>query len=431
VTFFAPAASGLRGTLTAPPDKSISHRAALLAAMTSDPVWVTGYLDAEDTRSTLRAIEALGAIVEARPDGLLIRGPGLRAVAQPTLPIDVGNAGTLLRLLPGWLAGQADGVWVLDGDESIRRRPVDRIAEPLRAMGGRLEARDGRFTPLTVTGSRLAGTEYELPVASAQIKSCILFAGLLASGATRVREPGPSRDHTERMLVQAGARVERDGAALTVHPQDELEVDRIEVPGDPSSIAFHATATMLVPGSRLVLEDVGVNWTRVGFLRIAQRMGAVVVGPLEPPQAGIPAEEPVAELDICDSALGGTVVEPGEVPLAIDELPLVALLGCFAEGETVVRGAGELRLKETDRIETVVAGLRGLGARIEGTDDGFVVTGGGGLRGGVMEAHGDHRLAMLGAVAGLASREGVEVLGMEAAAVSYPGFTQDLDRLLA
>ena len=431
MTFFAPAATGLRGTLAAPPDKSISHRAALLAAMTSDPVQVTGYLDAEDTRSTLRAVQALGAIVEVRTDELVIRGPGLRAAAQPTGPIDVGNAGTLLRLLPGWLAGQSEGVWILDGDESIRRRPVDRVAEPLRRMGARLEARENRFTPLIVTGSRLTGTDYELPVASAQIKSCILFAGLLASGATRVRGPGPSRDHTERMLVQAGARLERDGSVLTVHPQDELEIDRIDVPGDPSSVAFHAAAAMLVPGSRIVLEGVTVNWTRIGFLRIAKRMGAVVVGPLEAPQEGIPATEPIAELDICDSPLGGTVVEPEEVPLAIDELPLVALLGCFAEGETLVRGAAELRLKETDRIATVVDGLRGLGASIEATEDGFAVTGSGGLRGGVMQAHGDHRLAMLGAVAGLASREGVEVVGMEAAAVSYPGFTADLERLLS
>jgi 3-phosphoshikimate 1-carboxyvinyltransferase len=431
VTFFAPADGGLRGTLAAPPDKSISHRAALLAAMSSDPVRITGYLEAADTRSTLRAVQALGAIVEPREDDLLIRGPGLRAAAQPTGVIDVGNAGTLLRLLPGWLAGQADGVWILDGDESIRRRPVDRIAEPLRRMGAQLDAREGRLTPLTVTGQRLQGIEYELPVASAQVKSCVLFAGLLASGATSVTEPAPSRDHTERMLVQAGARVERDGAVLTVHPQDELEIDDIVVPGDPSSVAFHAAAAMLVPGSRLVLEDVGVNWTRVGFLRIAQRMGAVVVGPLEERQEGIPGAEPIAELDVCDSPLGATVVEPEEVPLAIDELPLVALLGCFAEGETVVRGAGELRLKETDRIATVVDGLRGLGAAIEATEDGFAVTGGGGLRGGTMEAHGDHRLAMLGAVAGLASREGVEVVGMEAAAVSYPRFTDDLARLLA
>jgi 3-phosphoshikimate 1-carboxyvinyltransferase len=430
MAFFAPASRGLRGTLTAPPDKSISHRAALLAGMTSDPVRVTNYLEAADTLSTLAAVQALGAIVERREDELVFRGPGLRAAAQPTGVIDVGNAGTLLRLLPGWLAGQEEGVWILDGDESIRRRPVDRIAAPLRQMGARLEARDDRFTPLRISGARLEGIDYELPVASAQIKSCVLFAGLLASGATSVTEPAPTRDHTERMLRQAGARVERDGAKVTVHPQDELEVDDIHVPGDPSSIAFHAAAAMLVPGSRLVLEDVGVNWTRVGFLRIAQRMGAVVVGPLEEPQDGIPAEEPIAELDVRDSSLGATVVEAEEVPLAIDELPLVALLGCFAEGETIVRGAQELRLKETDRIAAVVDGLRGLGADIEAAEDGFTVRGTGGLRGGTMEALGDHRLAMLGAIAGLASREGVEVVGMEAAAVSYPGFTADLDRLL-
>ena len=431
MTFFAPAGRGLQGTLRAPPDKSISHRAALLAGMTSDPVRVTNYLEAADTLSTLRAVQALGAIVEPRDGELIIRGPGLRAAAQPTGVIDVGNAGTLLRLLPGWLAGQTEGVWILDGDESIRRRPVDRIAAPLRAMGAHLDAREGRFAPLTISGRRLEGTDYVLPVASAQIKSCVLFAGLLASGATSVTEPAPSRDHTERMLCQVGARVERDGATVTVYPQDELEVDDISVPGDPSSIAFHAAAGMLVRGSRLVFEDVGVNWTRVGFLRIAQRMGAVVVGPLEEPQDGIPEREPVAELDVRESALGGTVVEPEEVPLAIDELPLVALLGCFAEGETVVRGAAELRVKETDRIATVVEGLRALGADIEAAEDGFRVRGTGGLRGGTLAAHGDHRLAMLGAVAGLASHDGVEVVGMEAAAVSYPGFTEDLARLTA
>jgi 3-phosphoshikimate 1-carboxyvinyltransferase len=430
MTFFAPAGGGLTGTLTAPPDKSISHRAALLAGMTSEPVRVTNYLEAEDTLSSLRAVESLGAIVERRDDELVIRGPGLRAAAQPTGVIDVGNAGTLLRLLPGWLAGQAEGVWILDGDESIRRRPVDRIATPLRQMGAHLDAREGRFTPLTISGTRLAGTHYDMPMASGQVKSCVLFAGLLASGATSVTEPAPTRDHTERMLRQAGARVERDGATVTVHPQDELEVDDIHVPGDPSSIAFHAAAAMLVPGSRLVLEDVGVNWTRIGFLRIAQRMGAVVVGPLEEPRDGIPDGEPVAELDVRESPLGATVVEAEEVPLAIDELPLVALLGCFAEGETIVRGAAELRLKETDRIAAVVEGLRGLGADIEAAEDGFAVRGTGGLRGGAMQAQGDHRLAMLGAVAGLASREGVEVVGMEAAAVSYPGFATDLQRLL-
>ncbi len=417
----------LRGTVVAPPDKSLSHRAALLAAMTDEPVRITGYLDAADTNSTLDAVQALGALVERRADSLVVRGPGLRA-AGPADVIDVGNAGTLMRLLPGWLAGQEGGRWTLDGDASIRRRPVDRVAAPLGLMGARIQSR-GRFPPFTVTGSPLSGIEYELPVASAQVKSCVLLAGLLASGPTTVVEPKPSRDHTERMLAAAGVRISREGARITVAAQDELELGALHVPGDPSSAAFHAAAAVLVPRSRIVIEGMGANWTRTGFFRILRRMGGVVVGPLEEPGDGVPAEEPVCELDVCHGPLVGTVVEPEEVPLAIDELPLVALLGCFAEGETVVRGAGELRLKESDRIATVVDGLRGLGARIEATDDGFVVQGTGGLRGGTLESHDDHRLAMLGAVAGLASREGVEVVGMEAAAVSYPGFEADLASL--
>jgi 3-phosphoshikimate 1-carboxyvinyltransferase len=233
------------------------------------------------------------------------------------------------------------------------------------------------------------------------------------------------------MLAAAGVRIARDGDAITVAAQDELELGALHVPGDPSSAAFHAAAAVLVPRSRIVIEGMGANWTRTGFFRILQRMGGVVVGPLEDPGDGVPTEEPVCELDICHGPLLGTVVEPDEVPLAIDELPLVALLGCFAEGETVVRGAEELRLKESDRIATVVDGLRGLGGDLEAADDGFVVRGTGGLRGGVIESHADHRLAMLGAVAGLASRDGVEVIGMEAAAVSYPGFMADLAALVS
>ena len=419
----------LRGTLAAPPDKSLSHRAALLAAMTDEPVTITGYLDAADTNSTLAAVQALGALVERRPGSLLVRGAGLRGAAPADL-IDVGNAGTLMRLLPGWLAGQEGGRWTIDGDASIRRRPVDRVATPLKEMGAAIEAREGRFPPFTVAGRPLSGIEYELPVASAQVKSCVLLAGLLASGSTTVVEPQPSRDHTERMLAAAGVRIGRDGGRVTVAAQDELELGALHVPGDPSSAAFHAAAAVLVPRSRIVIEGMGANWTRTGFFRILRRMGGVVVGPLEEPGGGVPTEEPVCELDVCHGPLLGTVVEPEEVPLAIDELPLVALLGCFAEGDTVVRGAGELRLKESDRIATVVDGLSGLGARIEATEDGFAVQGTGGLRGGALEAHGDHRLAMLGAVAGLASREGVEVVGMEAAAVSYPGFEADLAALL-
>ena len=422
----------LRGTVAAPPDKSISHRAAIIGAMASEPVRITGYLHAEDTHSTLHAVRQLGALVEERDDELVIRGPGLRGALPLTMPgrIDVGNAGTLMRLLPGWLAGQPSGQWILDGDESIRRRPVDRIAEPLQAMGARIEATDGRFPPFSVHAGPLQGVEYVMPVASAQVKSCALLAGTLAEGETTVVEPAPSRDHTERMLRRAGVGVRVTGTRITVTCHDELELDDLHVPGDPSSAAFHIAAAVLVPSSRIVIEDVGVNWTRNGFLRILERMGGIVVGPLEEPGT-IASDEPVAELDVSHGPLNATTVEADEVPLAIDELPLVGLLACFAEGETVVRGAGELRLKESDRIQTVVDGLNGIGGDAEATADGFVVRGTGGLRGGTLEAHGDHRLAMLGAVAGLASHDGVEVVGMEAAAVSYPGFEADLRTLIA
>jgi 3-phosphoshikimate 1-carboxyvinyltransferase len=427
-TRFAPA-SRLRGTVVAPPDKSISHRAALLGAMSAEPVRIANYLRAADTISTLNALRAVGALVEEREDGVVVRGVGLREAREPAGPIDVGNAGTLMRLLPGWLAAQDGRAFALDGDSSIRRRPVDRIAEPLARMGAQIEATDGRFPPFVVRGTRLRAISYELPVASAQVKSCVLFAGLGADGTTTVVEPVPSRDHTERMLAGAGVAVQREGRTVRVTCTDELDAQSIAVPGDLSSAAFVIAAGVLVRGSRLLVRDVGVNWTRAGFLRILERMGAIVLGELEAPAPAGRAAEPVSDLDVTAGPLEGTVVEAGEVPLAIDELPLVALLGCFAEGETVVRGAQELRVKESDRIAGVVEGLRGLGATIEATPDGFAVTGSGSLRGGRIDARGDHRMAMLGAVAGLASEEGVEVVGMEAAEVSYPGFAEDLSSL--
>jgi 3-phosphoshikimate 1-carboxyvinyltransferase len=422
-------ARGLSGELRAPADKSISHRAALLGAMASEPVRIERYLHAADTTSTLQAVQALGALVEQRGEEVVVRGTGLREAREPEGPIDVGNAGTLLRLLPGWLAAQAGRSFTLDGDDSIRRRPVDRIAEPLRHMGATVEPTDGRFAPLVVRGSRLRAISVELEVASAQVKSCLLLAALAADGATTVGEPSRSRDHTERMLLRAGVSIHRHGHHVTVVNADELLLDSVTVPGDASSAAFLVAAGVLVPGSRLLIGDVGVNWTRSGFLRIVRRMQGIVLGDLEEDTGELSPDEPVSDLDVAHGALEGTVVEPDEVPLAIDELPLVGLLGCFAEGETVVRGAQELRVKESDRIAGVVEGLRGLGADIEATHDGFAVRGNGGLRGGTLDARGDHRLAMMGAVAGLASREGVEVRGMEVASVSYPGFVEDLASL--
>ncbi len=278
-------------------------------------------------------------------------------------------------------------------------------------------------------GGHLRAVDHDLDVASAQVKSCLLFAALTADGATTVAEPSRSRDHTERMLLRAGVEITREGNRVCAVNVDELALESVAVPADPSSAAFLVAAGVLVPGSRLLLSDVGVNWTRSGFLQIVRRMRGIVLGDLEEESDELSESEPTSDLDVAHGALEGTAVEAEEVPLAIDELPLVALLGCFAEGETVVQGAQELRVKESDRIEAVVDGLRGLGAEIEATEDGFAVTGGGGLRGGAIDAHGDHRLAMLGAVAGLASREGVEVIGMEAAAISYPGFVEDLRTL--
>jgi 3-phosphoshikimate 1-carboxyvinyltransferase len=433
--FFAPAGP-LRGDVTAPPDKSISHRAAIFGAMSTGTVRIANYLRAEDTMSTLAAVRALGA--EVTVDGasgsgeVVVRGVGLDGAREPGAPIDVGNAGTLMRLLPGWLAAQEGRVFTLDGDASIRQRPVDRIAAPLGLMGAVIEPTDGRFPPFVVRGTALDGISYALPVASAQVKSCVLIAGLSAAGTTTVTEPAPSRDHTERMLAGAGVELRRDGADISLSRTSALDAQSLTVPGDLSSAAFIIAAAVLVGGSRVLVRNVGVNWTRIGFLRILERMGGVVAGDLEPvPAPGDPfaSTEPISDLDVATSSLRATVVEADEVPLAIDELPLVALLGCFADGETIVRGAAELRVKESDRIAGVVDGLRGIGAQIEATEDGFVVTGTTQLRGGTIDAHGDHRMAMLGAVAGLASREGVRVIGMDAAAVSYPGFLEDLGKL--
>jgi len=419
----------LRGALRPPADKSISHRAALIAAMSEGESSIDGYLESADTRSTLAAIEALGATVEsadatAPGDQIRIAGVGLQGAVSAA--IDVGNAGTLLRLLPGWLAGQPGGTWKLDGDDSIRRRPVDRVADPLRMMGAGVSCRDERLPPLEIVGAPLRAIRYELPVASAQVKSCLLFAGLLAEGMTAIREPAPSRDHTERMLSAAGAEVEREGDLVTVRPASRLEAGHVVVPSDFSSAAFFLVGAAIVPGSELRLTGVGINPTRTGLLAILERMGAAV----EVQASDRIGAEPVGVIAARFGELRGTEVGGEEVPLAIDELPLVALAACFAEGTTTIRDAAELRSKESDRIESVAAALAALGARVETAPDGMAIEGGGGLRGGVVDSHGDHRIAMMAALAGLASRDGVEVVGMDAAAVSYPGFEADLASLL-
>lgn len=423
--FVAPA-ERLRGRLQPPPDKSISHRAALLGTMSVEPVTIRHYLDAPDTASTLAAMRQLGALVEEHPDYVVVRGTGLREAAPVEAPVDLGGAGTLVRMLPGWLAAQEGRAYVLDGGPGLRARAVDRILGPLRAMGAEIELGGEGRPPVTVRGHRLHATEHHLEVASAQVKGCLLMAGLCADGTTVIHEPVATRDHTERLLRTAGVQVERTGATVRVTNQDELVLHPISVPGDPSAAAFAVAAGLLVPRSRLLVTDTSVNWTRTAFLRIATRMGAIVLADLEKPSDVVIATEPVSDLDVTAGPLQATEITPEEVAPAIDELPLLALLGCFAEGTTVLRGAGALRRRPDDRIERVVEGLRGLGARIETTADGFAVEGTGGLRGGRLDALGDPRLAMLGAVAGMASREGVDVVGMDEGAVRYRRFLEYL-----
>lgn len=430
-TRIEPSAGPLSGRVLCPPDKSISHRSAMFAAMSTGRTRIERYLVAQDTLSTLAAVEALGATVVREGDTVTIDGVGLRGLTAPGGIVDVGNAGTLLRLIAGWIAGIPGLTVTLDGDASIRTRPMGRVIDPLLLMDAQIDAVDGRFAPVTVTGGTLRGIEYLLPVASAQVKSCVLIAGLLAEGETTVVEPIASRDHTERMLTAAGAPLTRDGDRITIRTTDAIELGDQRVPGDPSSAAFPIAAALIVPGSHVEVDEVSTNWTRAGFVHIARRMGAQIDGPVEEPGTPHTTAETTATLTIRHGALRGTTVDRAEVPLAIDELPLVALLGCFAEpGEiTTVRGAEELKVKETDRIAAVAEELGALGGKITPTDDGFIVEGTGGLVGGTLHSRGDHRMAMIGALAGLASRDGVDVIDMEAAAVSYPTFLDDIGSL--
>ena len=416
-------ATAMRGHIAVPGDKSISHRAVLLGAIGDGETIVSGFGRSGDTEATIAAVRALGATVhEEDVDTLRVEGAGLRGLRAPDVPIDCGNSGTTLRLLAGILAGQP-GRFELTGDESLRRRPVDRIAEPLAQMGATVETTDGT-PPLTIEGGELRGIRYELPVASAQVKSCVLLAGLYAQGRTTVVEPLPTRDHTELMLAAAGVRVTRQQRRVSVGPVESLGLGEVVVPGDFSTAAPFVVAATLLPGSELTIHDVGLNPRRIGLLDVLARMGARITIFHRHRSGG----EPVGELEILSAELTATTVRAEEVPLLVDELPLFALAAACARGESRVEGARELRVKETDRIETVTAALRALGIRITPADDGFVVRGVPSRpRGGAMDSQDDHRIAMLGAVAGLVSRDGADVGGAEAVAVSLPGFFELLD----
>jgi 3-phosphoshikimate 1-carboxyvinyltransferase len=422
-------AVSLHGDIAVPGDKSISHRALLLGAVADGESRFTGFGSSADTMSSVAAIRALGAEVEVEGTDVRVDGVGLRGFRVPEGPLDCGNAGTLLRLLPGLLVGQ-EGRFELVGDESLSRRPLRRIAEPLAEMGASIQTEDGHAPLVVEGGGPVKAVRYELPVASAQVKSCILLAGLYAeSGRTTVVERHPSRDHTERMLEAAGARVRRKVGEPAVWPADGLRPLDLAIPGDFSSAAPFVVAATLLPGSTIRVHGVGLNPTRTGLLDVLERMGARIAHFNRRSEGG----EPVADLEIAHADLVATRVDAAEVPRLVDELPLFALVAAMARGESVVRGAEELRVKESDRIETVKNVLRPLGIRIETAHDGFRVRGvpSRPKGGGMVDAAGDHRMAMLAAVAGLVSREGVRIQGAEAVAVSFPDFFPMLDSLAA
>jgi 3-phosphoshikimate 1-carboxyvinyltransferase len=425
VRFVAPASS-VAGHIAVPGDKSVSHRAVLLAAICDGETRITGFGRSADTEAAIAAVRSLGAVVdEDEVDALMVRGVGLRGLQEPAGPIDCGNSGTLMRLLSGILAGQDGRRFELTGDESLSSRPMERIAEPLRSMGARVETTNGH-APLRIEGAALTAIRYELPVASAQVKSCVLLAGLYARGRTRVDEPVATRDHTERLLSAAGAVVRRRGVGITIAPAERLVLGSVDVPGDISSAAPFAVAASLLAGSELTVHRVGLNPTRTGFLDLLAHMGARI----NVVNRRRLAREPVGDLDVRHAELVAAEVGSEQVPGMVDELPLFALVAGCARGDSVVRGAGELRAKETDRIETVTNALRALGIRITASDDGFGVRGVPTRpKGGGVDSGGDHRISMLGGVAGVVSREGVRIEGDEAVATSFPGFFELLDEV--
>jgi 3-phosphoshikimate 1-carboxyvinyltransferase len=417
-------AGALVGHIAVPGDKSLSHRAVLIGALCEGETQVQGFGRSADTESTIAAARALGVEVdELDDDELVVHGAGLRGLHAPDAPIDCGNAGTLMRLLTGMLAGQ-EGQFELTGDESLRARPMDRVAEPLARMRARITTNNG-LPPIVVQSTdALVGIDYALPMASAQVKSAILLAGLNAHGPTTVSEPTPTRDHTELMLAAAGARVRQRPRSVSIEPASRLRLDEVTVPGDFSAAAPFLVAATLLSGSELTIHDVGLNPRRIGLLDALERMGARISVFNRRKVGG----EWMGDLDVRSAELVATHIGAEDVPRLVDELPLFALAAACARGDSRVTGAGELRVKESDRIESVTSGLRTLGVRIRARDDGFEVKGVPTRpTGGQMPSDGDHRIAVLAAVAGLVSREGVEVGDADAVAISFPGFFDLLD----
>jgi 3-phosphoshikimate 1-carboxyvinyltransferase len=415
-------AAAVVGAIGVPAVKGICQRGVLLGAIADGESELRGFGHAADTDTAIEVVRAVGVDVQVEDGTVRIVGRGLRGLSEPDGPLDCGNAGTVLRLTAGVLAGQ-EGCFELTGDESLSARPV-RVDEPLRLMGAEVETADGK-PPVTIRGAKLNRIRYELPAASAQVKSSVLLAGLLAQdGPTTVVEPTPTRDHTERLFRKLGVKVSRSGQAVSVWPIERLPPLNIDIPGDFSSAAPFVVAATLLNDSELIVQGVNVNPTRTGLLDVLDRMGGRVTVFNRREQGG----EPVADLEVRSAPLTATRIGAAEVPRLVDELPLFALLAACARGTSEVRGARELRVKETDRIETVTTALHNIGVRIEARDDGFRVRGVPARpKGGTIDPAGDHRLAMLGAIAGVVSREGVELRGADAVAISFPGFFELLN----
>ncbi len=419
---FRPADRPLRGTARVPGDKSISHRLAIAAAVARGTSRIVGYAPGNDAAATLRAVAALGAGLVHEGDVIVVGGSGWDGLRGPAAPVDCGRSATTMRLLAGVLAG-AEVPAVLTGDPQLLRRPMDRVAEPLRRMGAGVETAAGR-PPVTLRGGTLRGIVHRLEVPSAQVKSAVLLAGLRASGQTEVVEPVPTRDHSERLLAWLGAPVERHPGRIAVRATD-LSAFHAAVPGDPSSAAPLLTAAAVVPGSTVTVAGMGLNPTRTAFLGLLERMGAVVE--VEPDEDDGP--EPRGTVRVRHAPLRGVAIGADQVTALIDELPLVGVLAAVAEGQTEVRGAAELRVKESDRIAGLITGLRALGVDVDEAPDGFSVRGPTALRRGPCDARDDHRLAMAFAVAALVASDAVRVEGMDAVADSFPGFENTLRSL--
>ena len=418
--------NSLKGEITIPGDKSISHRAVMFGSLAEGTTEVTNFLQGADCLSTISCFRNLGIDIENTPERILIHGKGLHGLKESATVLDTGNSGTTTRLISGILAGQSFTT-ILNGDASIQTRPMKRIITPLSMMGANIVSLDGNdCAPLRICGSSLHGITYNSPVASAQVKSCVLLAGLYADAPTSVTEPVLSRNHTELMLAGFGAKVTSSGTTATIEPEPDLKGIKIEVPGDISSAAYFIAAGLIIPNSEILVKNVGINPTRDGILRVAKEMGGDITILNEKISGG----EPTCDLLVRSSSLKGITVGGEIIPTLIDEIPMIAVMACFAEGTTIIKDAQELKVKESNRIDTVVTNLKAMGAHIEATDDGMIIEGGYPLHGAVIDSHLDHRIAMSFAVGALGADGETTIEGADCVKISYPEFYETLENLI-